>query len=67
MPYRDLAVSLLEQLPNVHIRHVPRSENSIPDALATLALSWNTAVASQLPTHLVTRCRPSHADANLPA
>jgi ribonuclease HI len=61
IPYRDYARRLLTFFNKVDLHHIPRDENQMADALATLSSMYKVTHKNDLPTISI-RCleRPAH-------
>ena len=61
IPYRDYARRLLTFFNKVELHHIPRDENQMADALATLSSMFQVNGWNDVPTIRVMRLdRPAH-------
>ena len=61
IPYKDYARRLLPFFNKVEFHHIPRDENQVADALATLASMYQVNTWNDIPRIMVRRLdRPAH-------
>lgn len=61
IPYKDFARRLLASFDKVELHHIPREENQMADALATLASMYQISAPNDVPLIKVTSLdRPAH-------